>query len=177
MTVVLRTAQNPLTLAEPVRNAISSIDKGVAIAQVRSFDQVIANALWQSRFTTVLTGVFATFALLLAVTGIYALMTWLAASRSREIGIRLAMGATRTAVIASIVRQGAVLALAGAGVGLAAALALGRTLAGLVYGVSTADPVTFVAAPAIVVSVALFAVAVPAIRASAVDPAQTLRSV
>lgn len=176
MTFVVRTAGDPHPLREPVRRTIAGIDREIAVSQLRSFDQIVGGALWQARFAMTVILVFAAFALLLACVGIYGVMSWVAASRAHETSIRMALGASRASVLAMVLKQG--LALAGAGLvtGIVAALLLTRFLRGFVYGVSPADPLTFLAAPALLLLIALLSMLLPAMRASSTDPAQVLRS-
>jgi predicted permease len=176
ITLVLRTSGDPLTLQEPVRRAIAGIDRELVVSQMRSFEQIISGTLWQARFSMIVILLFALFALLLACLGIYGVMSYVTGSRATEIGIRMALGANRRTVLAMIFRQGLTLALAGVAIGIAFALLLTRSLETFVYGVSTADPLTFLLAPTLLLTVAALAVLIPALRASAADPAQTLRA-
>ena len=175
MTLVVRTAVEPLSVAGAVRSAIWSINGSAAISQVRSLEQVIATILWQERFQAVILGVFAAFAVLLAAIGIYGVMAYSVARRTQEIGIRMALGAGRAAVLWMVVRRSFALVLTGIVCGLAVALALTRYLTTLLHGVSPADPVTFAAIPVLMAIVALVASLLPARRASGVDPARALR--
>ena len=139
-------------------------------------EAVTATALSQPRFVTFLLALFAGTALTLAAIGIYGTVSLLVAERTQEMGIRLALGANRPDILKMVLGQGMVLVAIGLGLGLAGALALTRTLSGLVYGIGTLDPLTFVAVPALLCVVALAACFVPARRAASVDPITTLRN-
>ena len=129
-----------------------------------------------ARLTGAALGVFGILGLLLASVGMYGVMAYSVAQRSREIGIRMAIGATASNVIQLIMRQGLTLVLIGAVIGLAGAMAASRLLAGILYGDNTLDPVTFALVPCVLIAVAALATFAPARRAAAVDPAVTLRS-
>jgi putative ABC transport system permease protein len=175
MSLVLKTAGDPLALAGAVRETVRSLNRNLPVSEVRSMDEVTANALSQPRFTTLLLGLFAALALALAAIGIYGTVSLLVAERTQEMGIRLALGAARGTILRLILGQGMMVALAGLVLGLAGAAFLTRLLASLVYGVGTLDPVTFVAVPALLAVVAFVACLAPAHRAASVDPVLTLR--
>ncbi|MDZ4802710.1 MAG: ABC transporter permease [Bryobacteraceae bacterium] len=176
MTLVARTSAPPMQLAGAVRGAVAAIDKDVAVAQVRSADRILDAMLWQARMTTAVTGVFAVFALLLASFGIYGVMTFVAGSRSREIGIRVALGADRVSVVALFLRHGLALVGSGIAIGLVVSVVALRALSTVVYGVSATDSLSLAAAPAVLLGVGMAAVLLPALRASAADPASSLRA-
>jgi ABC-type antimicrobial peptide transport system permease subunit len=138
-------------------------------------EDVTATALAQPRFVTLLLAIFAATALTLASIGIYGTISLLVSERTQEMGIRLALGADRTTILKLILGQGLLLTAIGLAAGLAGAMILTRTLSGLIYGVGTLDPLTFVAVPIILCAVALVACFIPARRAAAVDPITTLR--
>jgi putative ABC transport system permease protein len=156
--------------------AVWALDPDLALSGVEPLDQTLAESIARPRFTTVLLGLFAGLALLLASIGVHGLLSYTVVQRTREIGIRLALGAPPPAVLALIARRGLALALAGTAAGLLGALALGRLLRSLLFGVGPSDPVTFAAAPLILVAVALVASYLPARRAARVDPMIALRS-
>ncbi len=176
MTLVVRTAGDPLSMAGAVQRTIWSLNKDVPISDVRSMEQVIARALWQAHFQGLIVGLFAAFAMLLAAIGIYGVMTYSVTRRTQEIGIRVALGARPSSVIWLILKQAAVLVAAGLILGLSAAFALARFVAKLLYGISPADPVTFVVVPLALAAIALVASYLPARRATKVDPVIALRA-
>jgi len=174
--VVLRTQGDPLQMSAPLRRLVQSIDPLQPIFSVQSMDQVVSSSLSDRRLNLILLGIFAGVALLLASVGIYGVMSYSVEQRTREIGIRMALGAERNAVLRLIVGQGARLAAAGIGVGVLGAFALSRLMAGLLYGVSTTDPATYAGLALALAAVAVGACAVPARRAVHVDPAVALRA-
>jgi len=175
MTLVVKTDGNPLAIAGQVREAIRSIDRNLPISDIKTMDEVAAAALSQPRFVTFLLALFAGTALTLAAIGIYGTISLLVSERTQEMGIRLALGADRPTILKLVLGQGMVLTAIGLVLGLAGAAALTRTLSGLVYGVGTLDPLTFVAVPALLGGVALLACVIPARRAASVDPITALR--
>jgi ABC-type antimicrobial peptide transport system permease subunit len=158
-----------------LREAVRAIDPKLPVADIRTMGEIERRALAQPRLTVWLLGGFAALALLLASVGIYGTIALLVNDRAQEIGIRLALGAQRAAILRLILSQGAALAGAGIALGLLAALYLTRFLETLVYGVTTLDLVTFAVVPTLLGSVALIASLLPARRASRLDPMQTLR--
>jgi predicted permease len=175
MTLVIRTDGDPLAIAGQVREAVRGIDRNLPLSAVRTMDDVTASALAEPRFVTLLLAVFAAVALTLAAVGIYGTISLLVSERAHELGIRLALGADRPTILRLVLGQGLLLTAIGLAAGLAGAAVLTRTLASLVYGVGTLDPVTFLAVPAILAAVALLASVVPARRAASLDPIATLR--
>jgi predicted permease len=175
MTLVAKTAGNPLAIAGQVRDVVRAIDRNLPVSGVRTMEDVTAAALSQPRFVTFLLALFAGTALALAAIGIYGTISLLVAERTPEMGIRLALGADRPAILKLVLGQGMLLTVVGLVLGLAGAAALTRTLSGLVYGVGTLDPLTFAAVPALLAMVALIACFLPARRAASVDPITTLR--
>ncbi len=175
MTLVVKTEGNPLAIAGSLRDAVRAIDRNLPVSDIRTLDDVAASALAQPRFVTFLLALFAAMALTLAAIGIYGTISLLVAERTQEMGIRLALGADRPAILKLVLGQGVVLTAIGLAAGLAAAVALTRTLAGLVYGVGTLDPLTFIAVPGLLGVVAMLACFIPARRAARVDPITTLR--
>ncbi|MEO8682174.1 MAG: ABC transporter permease [Vicinamibacterales bacterium] len=174
--VVVRTVGEPMALAAAVRNQVRTLDPNLPVANVRPMTEVVATALATSRLTGFLMSTFAAIALTLAAVGIYGVLSYLVARRTHEIGIRLAMGADRSAVVMLVLRQG--LALSGSGIiaGLVAAFALTRVMQSLLYQVRPVDPVTFLAVPLVLIGVALLASGLPAFRATRVSPLIALRS-
>jgi predicted permease len=175
MTLVVKTNANPIALAGQVRDAIRSIDRNLPVSDVRTMEQVAGDALSQPRFVTFLLALFAGTALTLAAIGIYGTISLLVAERTQEMGIRLALGANRPAILRLVLGQGLILTAIGLAIGVAGAMILTRTLSGLIYGIAALDPLTFVAVPVLLCAVALLACFLPARRAASVDPIATLR--
>jgi len=175
MYVVVRSASAPQEVVSALQSAVLSLDNQLAIAHVRTMDQLLYESVAGSRFRAVLFGVFAALALALAMIGIYGVMAYAVSQRTHEIGIRMALGARRMNILRTILREGAGLALLGVAIGFVVALALSRTLAGLLFGVQATDPVTFGIVAALLLGVALAACYVPARRATRVDPMVALR--
>ena len=176
MELVLRTAADPLTLAAAVRAQVHEIDKDQSVAEMRTLDQVVSASLAQPRMNTLLLGGFAVLAFFLAVVGLYGVMAYSVAQRTREIGIRMALGASGGAMLRLIVKQGVLLAMAGIGLGLVGALGLTRFMASLLYGVRPTDPTTFMVVSLALLGVAAFAAYIPARHATKVDPMVALRN-
>jgi predicted permease len=175
LTLVVRTTQDPAALGESIRREVRAVDPNEPVFSVRTMDAVVAAAFAQRRFTMVLLALFAATALLLSAIGIYGVMAYLVAQRTREIGIRIALGASRRNVLSMVLGQGVRLAAAGVAVGLLGAIAVTRAIATLLYAVSPRDPGTFVALSATLAAVALLACYIPARRATRVDPIRALR--
>jgi putative ABC transport system permease protein len=176
MTIVVRTVNPPLSVVPAIREALHRIDKDQPMAKISSMDQLVENSVANSRFITLLLSVFAGLALLLACVGIYGLMAYSVAQRTREIGIRMALGAEPTRVMRQILKHGLSLALAAVAIGTVASLALTRLMSSLLFGVSPTDPATFSVVAVLLVAVSLAACYVPARRAMRVDPVTALRS-
>jgi putative ABC transport system permease protein len=173
--VVVRTDGSPDALLPSVREKIRELDPQLALANIRTEDEWLSDSASEPRLNSVLLGVFASVALLIASIGIYGVLAFSVSQRTSEIGVRMALGATRSRVLGLIVTEGMMVALAGVSVGMVGALALGRVLAGLVFGVQVPDPATFTIAGVTLTVVALAATLVPALRASRVDPMIALR--
>ena len=174
--LVVRTSGEPLAVAAAVRSEVRSLDGNVPVANIRPMTEVVGAALATSRLTGFLMGVFAAIALTLAAVGIYGVLSYLVARRTQEIGIRLAIGADRTQVMLMILRQGMTLAVVGIAVGVGAAFLMSRVMQSLLYQVQPGDPGTFVVVPLVLVVVALLASALPAFKATRVNPLVALRS-
>jgi putative ABC transport system permease protein len=174
MTLVVRTAGEPLAMLPAVRGVVRRLDPRLPISDVRSLADVAATALAQPRFTALLFATFALLALLLAAIGLYGVISFMAARRTNEMGVRLALGAQPRDVAGLVMREG--LALAGAGVliGSVAAAALSRLVETQLFGVAALDPATFLAVPAVLLAVAALAAYLPARRAAAVSPIDAL---
>ena len=175
MALVLKTQGDPLAFSGALREVVRTVDRNVPVADVQTMEQVTATALAAPRFAAFLLGVFAVLALTLAALGTYATISLLVAERSNEIGIRMALGAERRAIVLSVLREGLAFATGGLIIGIGVALMVGRVLDTLLYGVDTFDPLTFAIVPAILAAVALLATWVPAYRAASVNPVKALR--
>ncbi len=174
-TLLIRTASDPSNYVAALRQAMREIEPNQAIADVQPLTQVLAESVAPQRFRTVLLSLFALVAVLLAGLGIYGVMNYTVAQRTREIGIRVALGAETRDVLRLVLRQGLTLALTGVALGVAAALALTRLMKTLLFGVSATDPLTFVGVALLLTFVALLACYLPARRATKVDPMIALR--
>ena len=174
-TIIARTAGNPIALAAALRVEVQALDKSLPVFDIKTMNEHIGEALSQERMIATLLGIFGSLALLLAGVGIYGVMSYSVTQRRREIGVRMALGAESRDILKLIVGRGLMLTLSGVGIGLAAALALTRVAAGMLFGVSATDPLTFVAISVLLTGVALAASFVPARRASRVDPMVALR--
>ena len=172
---VVRTSGDPIRIASSIRSAIWKVDKNLPITRVRSMEEVRSISLASQRMNLLLFGLFAVLALVLATVGIYGVLAYSVAQRTREIGIRLALGARGDDVLRLVIGQGMRLAALGLSMGLIAALALTRSMAGMIYGVSSTDPVTFLAVAVGLALVAMAACYLPARRAMHVDPMVALR--
>jgi putative ABC transport system permease protein len=175
-TVAIRTSVPPATLAQPALAAIRAIDPEQPVADIRTMTEVRDDKLTSQRFSALLLGAFAAIALLLAAVGIYSLLSYIVRGRSREIGIRTALGARTGDVLRLVIVEGMSPVLAGIAAGTIAAFASARVLKTLVFGVSASDPLTLAAVGATLAIVALMASAVPAYRALRLDPVKVLRS-
>jgi putative ABC transport system permease protein len=175
MTFVLRTDGDPADVAPAVRRAVREIDPDQPVADVRTMHQVMAEFVGRERFSTLLLGIFAGLATLLAAVGIFGVMSYSVTLRTREIGLRMALGAQPGEVLRLILKQGLLLTLIGIGLGVAGALALTRLMSGLLFGVGSTDPATFTAIVLLFTFVSLIACYLPAQRATRVDPLIALR--
>jgi putative ABC transport system permease protein len=175
MDVVVRTDGSPEALLPSIRQRIHEMDAGLALANVNTMDQLLSNSAAQPRLNTFLLTAFASVALLIAAIGIYGVLAYSVNQRTREIGLRMALGATPRSVLQLIVSQGMKVVLIGVAIGLIGGLALGRAVSSLVFGVPVRDPVTFSLVAVVLTAVALAACAIPARRAARVDPMVALR--
>src|ERR1051325_8153610 len=175
MSVVVRSSGDPATIASMVKARIWTVDSQLPVTKVRTMTDVMAASVAAQRFMMILLGLFAAIALILAVVGIYGLMSYSITERTHEIGIRMALGAQGRDVLRMVVGQGLKLILIGLALGLVGAFALTRIMTSLLFGVSTVDPLTFAAVSALLALVALAACYIPARRATKVDPMIALR--
>ena len=176
VTTVMRTAVGPMSLEPDARKLVASMDRDIPVTDVRTMRDLIGLQLAQPRFAMVLLAVFAGLALILTLVGLYGVMMYSVARRTREIGVRLALGASRGAVVQMILRQAAVLVGAGMAIGIAATLASASVLRSLLYGTGERNPLVLIAVCGIVALTGLLAAYWPALRASAIQPMQALRS-
>ena len=173
--LVVRAKVEPLSLTKAVRSAVWSVDQDQPIANVRTMQQVQSDSIARQRFNMLLLAIFAALALVLAVVGLYGVMSYTVAQNRREIGIRIALGAQSCDVLRLVIGQGLVLTLLGVGMGVLGAIGLTRLIANLLFGISPTDPLTFVGVSVLLVVVALLACYLPARRAMKVDPMVALR--
>lgn len=173
--LVVRTNVEPLSLTGAVRNAIWAVDKDQPVSNLRSMDEIVSEAVARQRFSMLLLGIFAALAMVLAAVGIYGVMSYSIAQRTREIGLRIALGAQKSDVLKMILRQGLRFVAAGLAIGLAASFVLTRVMASLLFGISATDPATFVSISLVLIAVALLASYIPAVRAMKIDPMLALR--
>jgi putative ABC transport system permease protein len=173
--VVLRTRLDPSSLTPQVRRVLAEIDPGMPLFSVRTMPQVIAEHAQGQQFLSLLVGSFAALALLLAAVGIYGVLSYVVTQRTREIGIRMSLGATRGRVLAEVLREGLLVSLIGFALGLAGAFSAGRVLASVLHEVKPADPEIFALTAGLLLSISLIACYVPARRAARLDPMSALR--
>ncbi|MBV9769466.1 MAG: ABC transporter permease [Bryobacterales bacterium] len=172
---LLKSTGDPLRLAEAVRRRIHEIEPNRAVYDVKSLSDYVSSTLTERRFQIVLLSSFAVTALLLAAVGLYGVTSFLVSLRTREIGLRAALGASPMRILSQILREGVVMTGVGVALGLAAALVLSRFIGSLLFGVAPTDPVTFVAMPVLLALVSVIALWIPARRASSIDPMEALR--
>ena len=175
MTLVIRTSGDAVSVAPLIRTAVASADSQVPIGLVRPMDDVIDDSIAPRRLNFVLVSVFAAVALALTAAGLYGVMAYLVTQRTREIGVRMALGASRLQVLALVLRDAGTMTLAGMVLGIAGALVLTRSMTTMLFGVSAANPLIYLSMSLLLGAVALIAVAVPASRATRVDPLLALR--
>jgi putative ABC transport system permease protein len=176
MSLVVRTDARVGDLAPRVRSAIGRVDGSVPVGTPRLVATLVSDSAARTRFTVILLATFAFVALSLGAVGIYGVVAYAVSRRTREIGVRMALGARASDVLGMVLRSGGTLTVVGVALGTVVALAASRVLAGFLFGVTTSDPVVFTAVPALLAAVALGACAIPARRAARVDPMVALRS-
>jgi ABC-type antimicrobial peptide transport system permease subunit len=172
----LRTAGDPNAIVKPVRKVVSSADNNLPLFDVRTQTEQIEMTLFEERLLSRLSSFFGLLAMALASIGLYGLLSFEVARRTREIGIRMALGAQRREIVRLVVRQGLLLVLVGASAGIGAAIGLTRFMASMLYNVHPGDPLTFASVAILLLLVALTACYIPAHRAASTNPMQALRS-
>jgi predicted permease len=175
MYMVARTSSDPSSMAGAMAREIHAVDRDVPIYQVRSMQERLGDSLARQRFSTTMLGAFALFALVLAMVGVYGVMSYLVTQGTHDIGVRIALGAQRGNILGMVVGRGMQLAVIGVGAGLLGAVALTRLMSSLLFGTTATDPVTFSAVSVILLAIALLATYIPARRATRVDPMVALR--
>ncbi len=171
----VRASVDPSSLVAAVRNEVQSLEKNLPVTNVRPMTETIGNSLYAARMGALLLGIFGALALLLAAVGLYGVMSYVVSRRTRELGIRMALGAQSSDVFKLVLREGMMLVAIGVALGLMAAVSVTRLLASFLYGISTTDGLTFVSIPLVLAIVALAACYIPARRAMKVDPMVALR--
>lgn len=172
---VIRTQGSPLALIGSITDAVQGVNSQIVVYGPETMGSVISESLAAKRFVMVLLGVFAALAVILSAVGIYGVISYIAAQRTQEIGIRMALGAGRASVLRMVLREAGKMALLGVGIGLVTAFALTRLMSSILFGVSTHDPLTYLGVAALLMLVALAACYIPARRATRVDPMVALR--
>jgi putative ABC transport system permease protein len=175
LALVIRIAGDPTALAGAIRGVVKELDCTVPVTSVRTMEKIMGESVASRRTNVLLIGIFAALAVVLAAVGIYGVVAYMVNQRKHEIGIRMALGAARSDVLAMVLKQAAMLGLAGVAIGGAGALAATRVLSSMLYGITATDPVTFAAVSALLLGVVLVASCVPARRATRVDPLVALR--
>jgi predicted permease len=176
MTLAVRSSLDRTALAAAITRAVHAIDSQLPVSRLRTMDDLLRDSVAQPRFTTWLLGAFAAVALVLALVGVYGVTSYAVNQRAREIAVRMALGAQRCEVVRLVARQSLACAVAGIVIGTAGAALATRLMAGLLFGVSATDPLTFISAAGALGATALAASYVPALRAARVAPATALRA-
>ena len=167
--------RTPQSLMPEVRQAVWSINPNLPLASVQTLAEILARSMARTSFTLVMLAIAAGVALLLGAVGIYGVISYIVGQRTREIGVRMALGARRVDVSRLVLRRGGLVAAVGIAIGLAAAVGLTRLMSAMLFGVSPLDPVTYVAVSVVLAGIALLATYIPARRAASVDPVEALR--
>jgi ABC-type antimicrobial peptide transport system permease subunit len=176
ITVILHGSLDLEGMSTGLRNVLRQADPSLAIREMKPLEQMVSESTAEPRFRTSLLAAFSGMALILAAIGIYGAMSYLVAQRLQEIGVRLALGAPRSAVVQMVVKRALALTVIGVGAGLILAALLVSTVRGLLFGVTTHDPVAFTVAPAVIIAIAVLASLAPAVRAARTDPLWSLRA-
>jgi putative ABC transport system permease protein len=174
-TFVVRTSGDPVAMTSAVRGAMQEVDRGLPVYNIKTVNDVISDSVAPRRLNMLLLGIFAGLALVLAAVGIYGVISYSVSQRTREIGIRMALGASHSSVLKLVVGEGMILALIGVGIGVLASFFLTRLMSTLLFGVGTTDPITFIAISLLLTGVSIVATLIPARRAIRVDPMVALR--
>jgi putative ABC transport system permease protein len=175
MNMVMRSALPLEAIAPQIRAAVRGLDATLPIVKLQTMEDVFGRAVARPRFLTVLLGVFAVLALVLAAVGTYGILSYLVTQRQQEIGIRMALGAERGGVLWLVMRQGLVLAAIGLTLGITGSILVGRYLQTLLFGISPSDPATLIMVGAVILGTAMVACLIPALRATRVNPLDVLR--
>ncbi len=173
--LVLRTAVPPMNVAGAVREAVLSLDKEQPVNRIRTMNEIVSQTYGAIRFPMTLLWIFSALALVLSAVGMFGVMSYTVSRRTKELAIRMALGASRRGMLGLVLREGLLVTLIGVALGLAGALVLSRVMAGYVYGITSTDPLTFAATSLLLIAVALLASYIPARRAARVDPIVALR--
>jgi putative ABC transport system permease protein len=173
--LAVRTKVEPLMLAEAVKRAVWKVDPEQSVFDIQTMEQRVLNTIWQQRLAGIVFALFAGLALALAAVGIYGVMSYAVSQRTREIGVRVALGARVPDVLKMVLGEGLKLTLIGVAIGLIAALVMAQLMKSLLYGVGAIDPLTFVGAPTLLAVTAMIACWIPARRAAKTDPMIALR--
>jgi len=171
----IRTKDDPLKMTDSIRAAVKEVNPNLVAASIRPMNELVRQSVARPRFNVLLIGSFAALALILASIGIYGVISYSVAQRTREIGIRIALGASHSDILRTVLGRGTMLTTIGVAIGVAASFALTRLMSSLLFGVSATDPVTFISVSALLVVVSLLASYIPARRAMKVDPIEALR--
>jgi putative ABC transport system permease protein len=172
----VRASGDPTVLVPQLKRALATVDADLPMSNIRTMDELIDGTTGPRRFAMLLLAAFSILAAALAAIGLYGVMSYTVTQRSRELGVRLALGAGPGQVLSLVVREGVRLAAVGLGIGFVAALAISRILRSMLYGVSTTDPLTFIVIPILLLAVTVLACWVPARRAARLDPILALRT-
>jgi putative ABC transport system permease protein len=175
MSAVIRTAADPLALAQAARREVAALNPSQPVYNIETLDVIVRDSMWQTRLTTVLFGVFCGLALALAAIGIYGVSAYAVARRTREIGLRMALGAGPVAILRLVIGHGLLLGLAGVMSGMVVAYSFARAMSEMLYGIDPVDPLTYLAAPLFLLAVVAAANLAPALRAARTDPMTALR--
>jgi putative ABC transport system permease protein len=176
MTIVVRTDRDPLSLVPEIQRLIHSMDPDQPIARVRTMEEFLGDSTIQAEFNMILMVILATVAMMLALVGIYGVMSYTVLQRVQEIGVRMALGASSRDVLRLVLKQGGILIMIGSFIGVLASVALTRLMKSLLFDVSTTDVTTFAAVTGLLIVIALIACWIPARRAASVDPLIALRA-